>query len=165
MIKKFVLLFPFYIVTISRIWIEVGLGPGCSRIKYLFLHRKLLLKEAMLAFIVEQKFYFFCWHCMQAFLSLSCSSLPLPKFGIPWQKGWCSLLHLQQNHISLLNFQTLFYFCPGNSYCSGFCFCFFSPRFLYFNEPAFTWILKSLQWWTGAAHTKKLMGKRSNRKF
>lgn len=59
--KKFVLLISLHLVAVSRIWTEFGLGPGCSRVKHLSLHRQLLVKEAiLLALIVENKFYFFC---------------------------------------------------------------------------------------------------------
>lgn len=76
------LLIPIHIVAMSRIWTEAGLGPGCSRIKHLSLHRQLLVKEAMLlALIVEQKFYFFHGHCMQTFFSLP--RPPPPELGTP----------------------------------------------------------------------------------
>jgi len=68
-----VLFIPIQYVAMSRICTEVGLSPGCSRIKHLSLHVQLLVKEAMLlALIVEQKFYSFCKH-----------SPPTP----PWELG------------------------------------------------------------------------------
>lgn len=87
MTKKFMLLISIPLIAMSRIWTEVGLGPGCRRIKHLSLHRQLLVKEAMLlAFIIEQKFCFFSWHCMQTFLPLP-HSLPLPQTGYPMTEG------------------------------------------------------------------------------